>query len=140
MPPNKVALPHSSWVAGLLISVMFMCSMLVTALYLFSSSCVCHFHSSRITRISYGTRLSQSSVRRMQTGPGRPSFCSFQPLVFSSRDCFSIGLLPFCPPFACGGCGVLACPHTTAVHVERSSGAVYDLLRDHNLLDTLEAG
>src|SRR6516162_7272007 len=82
--------------------------------------CVCHFHSSRITRISYGTRLSQSSVRRMQTGPGRPSFCSFQPLVFSSRDCFSIGLLPFCPPFACGGFGVLACPHTTAVHVERS--------------------
>jgi hypothetical protein len=36
MHPNKVALPHSSWVAGLLISVMFMCSMLVTALYLFS--------------------------------------------------------------------------------------------------------
>ena len=34
----------------------------------------------------------------------------------------------------------LACPHATAVHVERSSGAVYDLLRDHNLLDTLEAG
>ena len=40
----------------------------------------------------------------------------------------------------CGGCGVLACPHTTAVHVERSSGAVHDLLRDHDLLDTLEAG
>jgi hypothetical protein len=38
MHPNKVALPHSSWVAGLLISVMFMCSTLVTALYLFSSA------------------------------------------------------------------------------------------------------
>ncbi len=31
-------------------------------------------------------------------------------------------------------------PHTTTVHVEWSSGAVHDLLRDHNLLDALEAG
>jgi hypothetical protein len=40
---------------------------------------------------------------------------------------------------ALGGCGVLACPHTTAVHVQRSSGAVHDLVRDHDLLDALEA-
>jgi len=38
MHPNKVALPHSSWVAGLLISVMFMGSTLLTPLYLFSSA------------------------------------------------------------------------------------------------------
>ena len=37
-------------------------------------------------------------------------------------------------------CCFLACPHTTAVHVQRSSGAVHDLLRDHDLLDALEAG
>ena len=34
----------------------------------------------------------------------------------------------------------LACPHATAVHVERSSGAVHDLLRYHDLLDTIKAG
>jgi hypothetical protein len=34
----------------------------------------------------------------------------------------------------------LDCLHATAVHVERSSGAVHDLLRDHDLLDTLKAG
>ena len=34
----------------------------------------------------------------------------------------------------------LACPHATAVHIERSSGAVDDLLRDHDLLDALKAG
>ena len=40
---------------------------------------------------------------------------------------------------ACGGGGVLTCPHTTAIHVERSFGTLHDLLRDHDLLDTLEA-
>src|SRR4029077_19556508 len=75
---------------------------------------------------------------RIPTGSGRSSSCSFPPLVFSSRDCFSIGPLPPCPPFACGGCGVLACPHTPAVHVQRSSRAVHDLLRDRALLDALE--
>jgi len=40
---------------------------------------------------------------------------------------------------ACGGGGVLTCPHTTAIHVERSCGTLHDLLRDHDLLDTLEA-
>src|ERR1700733_16040569 len=51
--------------------------------------------------------------------------------------------LAFCHralPSLAVGCGVLACPHTTAVHVQRSSGAVHDLLRDHDLLDALEAG
>jgi hypothetical protein len=97
--------------------------------------------------LSYENFLSEASfpIIRTRSNANGTEALLFLFLFLSAFGFFFSRLLlnwPFATlsSFACGEYSILDRPHTAAVHVERSSGAVHDLLRDHDLLDALEAG
>jgi hypothetical protein len=95
--------------------------------------------------LSYENFLSETSFLIIRTRSNANGTGALLFLFLSAFGFFFSRLLlnwPFATlsSFACGEYSILDRPHTAAVHVERSSGAVHDLLRDHDLLDALQAG
>ena len=140
MHPNKVTLPHSSWVAGLLISVMFMGSTLLTPLYLFSSAAFAILIPTGLREFPTGSVFPDHPYAlERRRDRGALLFVLFRLWFF---------LLAIASQLALCHLGLLRLRlirrldrlRTTSVHVERSSGALDDLLRDHELLGTLKAG
>ena len=103
------------------------------------------FSSRDLGGLSYENFLPEASFPIIRTRSNANGTGALFFLFFSAFGFFFSRLLlnwPFATSFSLRLRWIrrLDCLHATAVHVERSSGAVHDLLRDHDLLDALEAG